>query len=169
MPGPRRQGRRALRAGTRFSGSSLDTPCSLLKFLVWMREKSSSSPFGGMLKSSFRQISSYLIVISRKKSSPLRAKTQAVADRAHAKLVLARIVRLQRAYQALRAVSNRYIWVSLAILAVKPMPQLLVAVFLIVRETISVLRSRSLQSLTQTLLRIEIAAPKFNQNTPASS
>lgn len=85
MPGPRRQGRRALRAGTRFSGSSLDTPCSLLKFLVWMREKSSSSPFGGMLKSSFRQISSYLIVISRKKSSPLRAKTQAVADRAHAK------------------------------------------------------------------------------------
>ena len=85
------------------------------------------------------------------------------------KLVLTRIVRLQRAYQALRAVSNRYIWVSLAILAVKPMPQLLVAVFLIVRETISVLRSRSLQSLTQTLLRIEIAAPKFNQNTPASS
>ena len=62
-----------------------------------------------------------------------------------------------------------YLGVKLAILAVKPIPQLLVAVFLIVRETISVLRSRSLQSLTQTLLRIEIAAPKFNQNTPASS
>ena len=63
MPSPRRRGRRALRVGTRFSGSSLDTLCSLLKFRVWMRKKSSSSPFGGMLKSSFRQISSYLVAM----------------------------------------------------------------------------------------------------------
>ena len=62
-----------------------------------------------------------------------------------------------------------YLGIKLAIFAIKPMPQLLVAVFLIVRETISVLRSCSLQSLTQALLRIEIAVPKFNQNTPASS
>ena len=91
------------------------------------------------------------------------------------KLVLARIVRLQRAYQALRTAACEHakplldLDIKLAILAVKQIPQLLVAIFLIVRETISVLRSRSLQSLTQTLLRIEIAAPKFNQNTPASS
>ena len=50
------------------------TPCSLLKFLVWMREKSSSSPFGGMLKSSFRQISSYLIAISRKNQARCKPK-----------------------------------------------------------------------------------------------
>ena len=107
--------------------------------------------------------------ISRKNQARCEPKRRPSQTEPMRKLVLTRIVRLQRAYQALRAVSNRYIWVSLAILAVKPMPQLLVAVFLIVRETISVLRSRSLQSLTQTLLRIEIAAPKFNQNTPASS
>ena len=74
MLGPRRRGRRALRVGTRFSGSSLDTLCSLLKFRVWMRKKSSSSPFGGMLKSSFRQIPSYLIAISRKNQARCEPK-----------------------------------------------------------------------------------------------
>ena len=75
-------------------------------------KKSSSSPFGGMLKSSFRQISSYLIAISRKNQARCEPKRRPSQTEPMRKLVLVRIVRLQRAYQALRATSNRYIWAS---------------------------------------------------------
>ena len=87
--------------------------------------------------------------ISRKNQARCEPKRRPSQTEPMRKLVLVRIVRLQRAYQALRTAACEHakplldLDIKLAILAVKQIPQLLVAIFLIVRETMSVPPSRS--------------------------